>query len=709
MTTPIWITPAGFLGTITESISTSLSVIATGTNINFSLISGDLPTGLVLNTSTGIISGVPNVVYMVIEHQFVIRAENTDGITDRTFVIDVSGPTEPQWQFTEPIYTQMIGDTQAVLLGFTDLVPGQTAPYVVNKQYIDFQLTATTDILPPGKQLFYYIGDNDGQLPNGVTITDTGRIFGYVQDSTIIDYVYSINAQYDTDPYSNNPYDYTSTESASGLNYYDKVYPFRVTVTDGIIESTQTFIINVKDPAYLYTLVEQPGNNPPLQLRYPVPAQWLMEKDLGLVRSNNRYLFDLKAYDPYPGYGPPLVYSAITPIPENWTLNVNTDTGSAVLYGQLPFTNEFETTYTFNIDAKKTYTIYNTTATTTATFTLRVLGDTAEYINFITPQMIGVIRPGEVSSLQLQVQRDDSMQTTYRMLSGQLPDGLMLETDGSIVGVVSYSTSTQTAYNFSVRAEDVQRQTYVEKEFTLTVDRSDSIKYTNIYLRPFMSENMRDTYYDFVSSPNLIDPKIIYRPLDPNFGVQKDIKFSLYNGIELTQLSLYAGAMSDYFYNKQLLFGDVKYVVAKTLDNTVNYEMVYVEVIDDLINDLGENISYETTSTGVVYYPNSLHNMRSALEDIVIDSRKIYRNEYYIPLYEKTVQDNTGVPPKFLRAIPICYVTHGNGAALVKKIKNSNFDFKLLKFMVDRLVIEKSEDNAEPQYLIFPRKIINKE
>jgi hypothetical protein len=54
---------------------------------------------------------------------------------------------------------------------------------------------------------------------------------------------------------------------------------------------------------------------------------------------------------------------------------------------------------------------------------------------------------------------------------------------------------------------------------------SDTTEYTNIYMMPFMPESIRDQYYDFVSSPSIIDPKLIYRPLDPNFGIQKDIKF----------------------------------------------------------------------------------------------------------------------------------------------------------------------------------------
>jgi hypothetical protein len=227
-------------------------------------------------------------------------------------------------------------------------------------------------------------------------------------------------------------------------------------------------------------------------------------------------------------------------------------------------------------------------------------------------------------------------------------------------------------------------------------------------MTPFMSEAIRDSYYDFVSSPNIIDPKLIYRPLDPNFGIQKDIKLSLYHGIELTNLSTYAESMGDYFYNKQLFFGDVKKVIAKTLDNNPVYELVYVEIIDNLVNGAGENIPYDITSHDVVYYPNSLHNMRSALEDIIIDSRKISRNEYYLPLYAKTVQDTTGMRPTFLRAVPICYVTPGNGAAIIKKIKKSNFDFKKLNFEVDRIIVDKSSNNTNAQYLMFPRKIINK-
>lgn len=60
----IWLTPAGNLGTIPESVyyQTQLDAYnAAGGTLTYSLITGILPSGLTL-TSTGMISGIPNAV-----------------------------------------------------------------------------------------------------------------------------------------------------------------------------------------------------------------------------------------------------------------------------------------------------------------------------------------------------------------------------------------------------------------------------------------------------------------------------------------------------------------------------------------------------------------------------------------------------------------------------------------------------------------------
>ena len=111
MSAPLWVTPPGFLGTLSERITTATTLVAVGDNIRYSIISGNLPTGLYLNTSTAVIQGTPISVPSNIDSVFVVRAENTDGLSDRTFKITVTGPSAPVWSTPQgPIPTGVNGE-----------------------------------------------------------------------------------------------------------------------------------------------------------------------------------------------------------------------------------------------------------------------------------------------------------------------------------------------------------------------------------------------------------------------------------------------------------------------------------------------------------------------------------------------------------------------------------------------------------------------
>ena len=96
MSSPVWITSAGLLGTLTERVSTSTSVIALGDNVDYKIVSGKLPSGLFFST-TGTIFGIPFSVKDITRSEFVVRATDVYGVTDRTFLLDVSGATPPVW------------------------------------------------------------------------------------------------------------------------------------------------------------------------------------------------------------------------------------------------------------------------------------------------------------------------------------------------------------------------------------------------------------------------------------------------------------------------------------------------------------------------------------------------------------------------------------------------------------------------------------
>jgi len=89
---PVWITAAS-LPAFSRNISYSTTISATNDDepVSYSLFSGSLPTGLTLNSSTGVISGTPS---SSTNSAFTIRATEAGGnFADRQFTIPNAGPS----------------------------------------------------------------------------------------------------------------------------------------------------------------------------------------------------------------------------------------------------------------------------------------------------------------------------------------------------------------------------------------------------------------------------------------------------------------------------------------------------------------------------------------------------------------------------------------------------------------------------------------
>ena len=94
-TTVAWSTASGSLGTLAYNASGNhYTVVATDADsdtITYSVLSGTLPTGLSLNSSTGVISGTAsNSTNSAVTSTFTIRASTTDANADRQFSITIN-------------------------------------------------------------------------------------------------------------------------------------------------------------------------------------------------------------------------------------------------------------------------------------------------------------------------------------------------------------------------------------------------------------------------------------------------------------------------------------------------------------------------------------------------------------------------------------------------------------------------------------------
>jgi hypothetical protein len=290
------------LGDLVEKVTTTIPLPVLN-RARVSLISGALPPGIKINDN--LLDGTPYEVARIIEYKFVLRATLDKLIEDRTFRLTVSGPDVPVWQTTA-------GDLA---------VGNNNTFFILDSSPIDFQLVATDDDLEAGQTLEYYLGDGDGELPPGCTLTTDGRIIGIVDPLLAIvrGEIYS-SGFYDTSPYdmTSGGYDF-GIRSSNGYDsfYYDtttwdfnyterapaklnRYYQFTVNVTDGDTVSRRTFKIFVVGDDFFRAdnTVLQVGSGTftadNTNLRTPI---WITPSDLGIKRANNYVTLQLDIID----------------------------------------------------------------------------------------------------------------------------------------------------------------------------------------------------------------------------------------------------------------------------------------------------------------------------------------------------------------------------------------------------------------------------
>jgi hypothetical protein len=417
--------------------------------------------------------------------------------------------------------------------------------------------------------------------------------------------------------------------------------------------------------------------------------------DLGTVRANNNVDIPvIVSTDTFQT----VVYTLTTgTIPGGLTLSTST----GYIYGYLPYQPAYQRDYTFDIQNTRTSKITGAVAFFTNSYTLSVIGEVESTIEWVTSSTLGTIETGLVSELSVVAkQLNSDYVIKYSLIDGELPSGLSLSIDGSISGTVDYgSTGT---YTFTAQASDVYKLSAIEREFTLESIETTSTQYTEIYYKPFLTREKRSYYQDFISNTFTFDPKLIYRYQDSNFGVQNNIKMVLEFGIERVNLSKYAEALANSFYKKRIYFGDIKTAIAKDSTGTVIYEVVYVDAVDDQ-----KGADFVFTSNGT-WHPASFDNQRLQLRSLTLSNGSdIGINEDSTPKYMQTPQGESYLQPYYLAVIPLCYALPGLGKKIISRINLSGFDFKLINFEVDRLIVQKSKDSTSAKYLMFQQRGIS--
>ena len=401
------------------------------------------------------------------------------------------------------------------------------------------------------------------------------------------------------------------------------------------------------------------------------------------------------------------------------------------------------------------------TASVEKTFNIDIIGEIESSIEWISDSFVGEIKPNQPSRLFVEARSlMYGGRVGYQLISGSIPPGLDFLGTGIIQGKVrqfadqtgpgltrfferdsSINDSTGTfdftvsfddnttrfdkLFNFTVRARDAANFAEVDKNFQIRVIADNTKTFANLYLKAFQSKNKRLSWYNFITDSNIFRSSDIYRYGDPNYGVQSEIKILIFAGIESTEAVKYVQAISRNHYRKRIRFGDLKIAQAKNLDTQEKiYEIVYVEIIDEYeksgssISQTIELPNYIESKVLISYdaikvdsdiplvsdsdhqriFPNSIKNMRSRIKAVGDRDRE------FLPLWMRSIQDNSLSETGYVKALPLCYALPGFGEAIVSRIKSSGFDFKSIDFEADRYLIDVLNGEIENKYLAFPQR-----
>ena len=673
MTQPIWSTPAGSLGVFPSGFALNLLLIAEpafpAVELSYTLLNGILPEGIngdpVVFRSDGSIIGTPKNLAVETPFTFTVRAtDNLGKIRDRTFSLNVFG------------YNNInIATPNGQLMVVTDSL------------YVDFDIRVNNPIA--GNP--YRITVSSGEFPPGLRLSESGKITGFPKPPTLANkspttYTYNFTVQ---------------LESPLGLD--SKTYSI-------IIKNQQlSNPLNTRKPAILNTtpLVE------PIDPADPYHAYYIENGAvLPTITANEYFSFKAIGHDFDGGV---LQYS-FGSLPDGLAGDTNTGWITGVPVSTVASINRFPITVAaFKISNPNIISSFTT-------FMLTITNDIVEDLAWVTPADLGSVLNGQIS--ELFVNATSSYLTEYRIIDGSLPPNLSMLGNGEIAGRVPFQptstvTTTNTVYTFTVLAFLPQYPVVTAtRTFTLTIDHRFNTPVESVYFKAASNLLGRKVINSLLTNDSLIPPSYLYRAGDSFFGKATDVSFVHAYGIESTNLQTYLNSTQQNHYHRKVVLGEIKTAIARDPNNNIVYEVVYADIIDDLINSKGESLpqqvvwprnirlseneNYAATSdvyvsSDAVYttasqtyttqlYPASTTNMRTEM----LSKLKYNGDQNLLPLWMTTQQQN-GNTLGFIQAWVICY-TLPDKSATVKNLIDTSWEYKLnlIDFSIDRFIVDKS-------------------
>ena len=230
--------------------------------------------------------------------------------------------------------------------------------------------------------------------------------------------------------------------------------------------------------------------------------------------------------------------------------------------------------------------------------------------------------------------------------------------------------------------------------FTVRIDRAYDRPWQDLYIVAMPPQNDRIILDQLLNDQEIFVPDYIYRPTDPYFGLSSRVKYQHAFGLDPETLTTYVESLALNHYRKRLVLGPIRTAQARDANDRVIYEVVYSEIIDDLVNAQGASVSkivtlpYSITdprdgSTVInSVYPNSLINMRDQVIDVVGETT------VNLPLWMTSKQAD-GRVLGFTTAWVICYAKPDRARQIAYYISEYfGAQLNVIDFAVDRYILD---------------------
>jgi hypothetical protein len=356
-------------------------------------------------------------------------------------------------------------------------------------------------------------------------------------------------------------------------------------------------------------------------------------------------------------------------------------------------------------------------------------------VTWITPSNLGTVFNGTISTLSVSAISD--VELSYRVTNRSFTPNLILLENGEITGYVSnqptdtiLNQGDTTEFNFTIEAYSLLYPVVLSsRTFSITVLQQYNQPTDILYIKATPNINDRLIIDTLLDNEALIPTSDLYRPSDEYFGKASSVIYEHAYGIYASDINEYIASVTKNHYWRNITLGEIKTAVAKNAFGEIIYEVVYSEVIDNLINPKGISIQKEiywprlidlglgpwyTSVTNVftsyvdilgqefytsltpgyarILYPNSLPNMRNQVASVL-------GQEYdstLLPLWMTSQQPN-GSTLGYTQAWVICYTKPGKSAAIQNNIQNNwkdpigrNYVLNQINFRIDRFSVDKS-------------------